>query len=342
MDHAWLEELDLYESQDSNEFEIEMVARAMEKAKRVTVLTGAGISVSSGIPDFRSSNGLWKRYDPSIYGTYMNFKKDPAKFWKMIEALHEIEATPNNVHKSLAELEEMGVINTVITQNVDGLHQESGSKNVLEIHGTGKTCYCVDCNYISNSDDEIWNKNPHPSENVPKCPKCGGLLKLDVVLFGEKLNREIYDEVLEATTQVDFLLVVGTSLQVAPCNIIPFRAKHSGAQVAFINCNRTPMDDYADFVIRGDLNEVVPKLADKIKEIRERKNNVLRQAFMFSYSWAVYMLSMVVAICHHILKREKVNLMELFEYDGKRAETPIVTEFDHGLRRHSVPLDDDE
>ena len=113
MAQNWLEEFELYnEFSDSSDFELELVARSMEKAKRVTVLTGAGISTSSGIPDFRSSNGLWKKYDPSIYGTYANFKQSPEKFWQMIEELHSIKAKPNEVHKSLSELEEIGVINT--------------------------------------------------------------------------------------------------------------------------------------------------------------------------------------------------------------------------------------
>ena len=343
MGDNWLEEFELYnESPDSFEFDLELVARSMEKAKRVTVLTGAGISVTSGIPDFRSQNGLWKKYDPSIYGTYTNFKKDPKKFWEMTEALHDIKAQPNDVHKALAELEEIGVINTIVTQNVDGLHQEAGAKNVLEIHGTGRNCYCIECNYIAESENEIWNKGSKPTENIPKCPRCGGLMKLDVVLFGEKLNREIYDEVVEATTNTDFLLVIGTSLQVAPCNVIPFRAKHNGAQVVFINSNKTPMDEFADFVLRGDLNEIVPLLTKRVKEIRERKNTILRRAVMFSYSLAVYMISIVVSFCQRIWRREKNVEFDLFEWESKRSETPVVTEFDHSLRRHSVPLEDEE
>ena len=148
----------------------------------------------------------------------------------------------------------------------------------------------------------IWKNYEKPSENVPRCPYCGGLLKLDVVLFGEKLNREIYDKIVDATTNVDFLLVIGTSLQVAPCNVIPFRAKHNGAQVVFINSNRTPMDEFADFCLRGDVNEIVPKLTQKIKEIREKKNNIVRRAFLFSYSIALYMFSIVVSFCQRILR----------------------------------------
>lgn len=345
MEQNWLEELELYNSSaDSTEFEIELVARAIEKSKRVTVLTGAGISVESGIPDFRSSNGLWKKYDPSVYGTYKNFKKDPQKFWKMTETIHSIKANPNNVHKTLADLEKRELIHHIITQNVDGLHQEAGSKKVLEIHGTGKNCFCINCGYIANSQEEIWDVTPQPSEQIPKCKKCGGLMKLDVILFGEKLNREIYDEVIDATTNVDFLLVIGTSLQVAPCNVIPFRAKHNGAQVAFVNCTKTMMDEYADYVIRGDLNDVVPKIANKVIEIRERKNNAFRRAVLFSYSIAMYMVTVVVAFWSKLLKmnKKKPNF-ELFYYDEKRSETPVVSDFeDHLLRRHSVPLDDRE
>ncbi|ELP92628.1 NAD-dependent deacetylase, putative [Entamoeba invadens IP1] len=268
MDMNWLEELEMYSDPDTtNDLEIEMISRALEKAENVTVLTGAGISVESGIPDFRSSNGLWKKYDPATYGSYENFKTDPKPFWKMAEELHKIKAYPNCVHQCLAELQKLNVVKTIVTQNVDGLHQQAGSKHVLEIHGNGDLCHCVNCDFIEKSEKQIWNKKTSPQNDPPKCPKCGALMKLDVVLFGEKLDRKIYDEVVASTTKTDFLLVLGTSLQVAPCNIIPFRAKHCGAQVAFINCTKTPMDEYADFVIRGDLNQIVPRITERVKKI---------------------------------------------------------------------------
>ncbi|BFU19940.1 Sir2 family transcriptional regulator, putative [Entamoeba histolytica HM-3:IMSS] len=338
IDSNWLEELELYNSlDDSIDIDIEMIARSMEKSKNVTVLTGAGISVESGIPDFRSSNGLWKRYDPSVYGSYSNFKKHPELFWKMTEEIHKITAYPNHVHEALAELEKIGVVKTIVTQNVDGLHQQAGSKNVVEMHGSGRACYCIDCDYISRADDDIWSKPVPPSQCIPRCPKCGGLLKLDVVLFGEKLDRVTYDEVVEASTKTDFLLVIGTSLQVAPCNIIPFRAKHCGAQVAFINCSKTPMDEYADFVVRGDLKEIVPKIANKIKEIREKRFNGLRRAWLLSYSFAIVIVTMLVTFYNNVF-HQNLKISTLDNIDG--TETPVVSEYEPTLRRHSIPLEE--
>ncbi|KAL7722806.1 Sir2 family transcriptional regulator [Entamoeba marina] len=230
-------------------------------------------------------------------------------------------------------MEKMGVVKTIVTQNVDGLHQVAGSKHVVEMHGTGRTCYCLDCDFIAPSSEEIWGKTESPSTNVPRCPKCGGLLKLDVILFGEKLNRAIYNEALKASTETDFLLVIGTSLQVAPCNIIPFRAKHCGAQVAFINCTKTPLDEFADFIVRGDAQEYLPKIYKIIKRIRKQKRNSIKHAIKLSFSFAIVLMSMFVTFCNTTFHTN----VKLPSFDDKSTDVPILDEYEPNLRRHSIP-----
>ena len=186
----------------------------------------------------------------------------------MYEELHKLKVSPSPLHKALVELQKLGIVKTIITQNVDGLHQMAGSRNVLEMHGSGKLCYCLDCHYVALADKEIWQKTHNqPSEHIPRCPKCGGLLKLDIIMFGEKLNKKIYDKAVESSSNTDFLLVIGTSLQVAPCNVVPFRAKQNGAQLAFVNATNTPIDDLADYLIREDAQEAIPKIVEKVKKI---------------------------------------------------------------------------
>nr|BAN40582.1 NAD-dependent deacetylase, putative [Entamoeba invadens] len=337
MDPAELQELDAYNGLDNNDTDIDLIAKAMEKAKSVTVLTGAGISVQSGIPDFRSSNGLWKRYDPAVYGTLDTFKTRPELFWSMAEEIHKIDAKPNDVHKELALLEKMGVVKNIITQNVDGLHQMAGSKNVMEIHGNTRTCYCVCCGYITTT-KHIWEKTEHPSIDVPKCPKCGGLMKLDVILFGEKLDQITYQSVTKALENTDFLLVIGTSLKVAPCNIIPKSAKQNGAQVAFINCTTTMMDEYADYVVRGDLTEIIPQIASKVRQLRNKTVSPLQRAFLLSYSMSFVIMTMLLTIYNNVFHQN----FKLKQREGGKTEMVLndcETESD-ALRRHSVPLSD--
>ena len=240
----------------------------------------------------RSEKGLRKRYDPKKYADIDNFKQEPQYFWRMYEEIHNLKVQPSQIHKALTELQRMGIVKTIITQNVDGIHQMAGSKNVLEMHGSGKVCYCLDCHYIALAEEEIWKKTKnHPSLHIPHCPKCGGLLKLDIVMFGEKLNKEIYDEALKASSNTDFLLVVGTSLQVAPCNIIPFRARHNGAEVAFINCSKTPMDQYADFLVRSDAQNVIPKIVDRVKKIVCLLQNMLLYTYITYREKKIILLS---------------------------------------------------
>ncbi|MGC1122054.1 MAG: NAD-dependent deacylase [Candidatus Methanofastidiosia archaeon] len=244
---------------------------AINRSSRIASLTGAGISVASGIPDFRSEGGLWTRYDPSLYASYLRFMDDPSYFWEMhIEVMHLIDkAQPNPAHRALADLEELGILQGVITQNIDGLHQSAGCTTVYELHGTNRTCSCIACgkkyptkeiaDRIFSFQKEDLIRKMRKGDEIPTC-KCGGWIKPDVILFGEKMPHETVRAAEELASSCELLLVVGTSLQVQPAASLPFTTKHMGGLIAIINREPTPLDRVADHVFLGKAEEILPEL----------------------------------------------------------------------------------
>jgi len=223
-------------------------------------LTGAGISVESGIPDFRSKGGLWTKYDPAEYATISAFKEDPEKVWKMIKEMDEllIKAKPNKAHIGLAELERMGYLHGIITQNVDNLHQEAGSTNVIEYHGTSKTLTCLWCG-------RGYQKEEKEGEYPPKC-ECGKILKPDIVFFGEPIPQEAMARSFQMASKADVLLIIGTSAVVSPANTIPSIAKQNGAKVIEVNKERTWLtDSITDVFLHGSAGEIIDELVSKVK-----------------------------------------------------------------------------
>ncbi|MFW9848297.1 MAG: NAD-dependent deacetylase [Candidatus Thorarchaeota archaeon] len=241
---------------------IERAKSLVEEATRITALTGAGISVDSGIPDFRSEGGLWERYDPHEYATYDSFLADPSKFWTMGQELAEVilKAQPNDAHKALAKLESNGKLIGIITQNIDNLHQTAGNKNVIELHGNYLRAYCLDCHqeYIG---DEI-HRRVVAGEIPPICDKCGGILKSEAVLFNEPLPEDAMQKAIDLSRSTDLMLVIGTSLTIYPAAFIPQIAKNSGAKIILINLEGTNRDNVADIVLKGKASEVVPHVFD--------------------------------------------------------------------------------
>ncbi|MHA1768241.1 MAG: SIR2 family NAD-dependent protein deacylase [Candidatus Thorarchaeota archaeon] len=232
----------------------------VRKAAKITVLTGAGISVDSGIPDFRSEGGLWKRYDPLEYATYESFQKDPTKFWTMGKEIAEtiLEAKPNDAHMALASLEKQGKITGIITQNIDNLHQQAGSTKVIELHGNYLRAVCTVCHaeYIG---DEV-HREVANGNIPPRCQKCGGVLKSEAVLFGEPLPEEPMAKAIELCKNTDLLIVIGTSLSVYPVAFLPQLAKNHGAKIILVNLEGTNKDNVADIVLRGRATDIVPAL----------------------------------------------------------------------------------
>ena len=201
-------------------------------------LTGAGISVESGIPAFRGSQGLWDRYDPMEFAHIESFLANPKKVWKMLVELGDIvaKARPNPAHLALAELEAMGLMKAVITQNIDALHQSAGSREVIEFHGNGQRLICLSCG-------KLFPKEAVSLENLPPRCACRGILKPDVVFFGEPIPAEASQRAFQMARECDLMLVVGTSAVVAPASDLPFIAKQQGAVICEINLERTHLSE---------------------------------------------------------------------------------------------------
>jgi NAD-dependent deacetylase len=248
----------------SVEDEITQAAKVLCQSKLNLALTGAGISVESGIPDFRSKGGLWERYDISEYGTISAFKSNPQKVWRMLAEMETVvrQAKPNPAHKGLARLQEMGLLHTIITQNIDDLHQQGGASRVIEYHGNAKTLSCLWCNrqYVR---EEVLDHMP------PKCT-CGQILKPDVVLFGESIPLKGLRESYELASHCGALLVIGTSAQVIPSSSIPAVAKRAGASIMEINLEPTHLTgSLTDIFLQGKAGVVVPMLVLVVEGILE-------------------------------------------------------------------------
>ena len=230
--------------------------RLLAERRNAVALTGAGISVESGIPSFRGAQGMWAKYDPTEYASLHAFMQHPRKVWEMLSEMVSVcgGAVPNVAHKGLAVLEEMGVVRAVITQNVDGLHQAAGSRRVIEYHGNLDELICVACwkRYMTR---ERWTPGA-----VPLCD-CGEILKPNVVLFGEPIPWLAQEQAEEEARTCGVLLVIGTSAQVSPACDIPRIAKESGAAVLEINPEETFLSgNVTDIHLRGGASEVLGKL----------------------------------------------------------------------------------
>jgi len=232
----------------------------MAERRNVVALTGAGISVESGIPAFRGTQGLWGKYDPMEYATLHAFVQSPRKVWEMLSEMVSLcgGAAPNAAHAGMAALERIGVVRAVITQNVDGLHQAAGSRRVIEYHGNMEALVCISC----------WKRYPTRERwtpgSVPLCD-CGEILKPDVVLFGEPIPWLAQEQAEEEARTCGVLLVIGTSAQVSPACDIPRIAKESGAAVVEVNPEPTSLTvSVTDIHLRGSASVALRLLLDEL------------------------------------------------------------------------------
>jgi NAD-dependent deacetylase len=240
----------------------QIAAEALQRAEYAIASTGAGISVESGIPDFRSPGGIWSKYPPEEYATIDAFMRDPAKVWRFWNDLGtDIQnCRPNPAHNVLAELESTGKIKTVITQNVDNLHQEAGSKNVIEYHGNARRLVCLEC---GGSEPYVPGER---REALPRCP-CGGVLKPDVVMFGEMIPMRAMLEAEAMAYDCDLILIVGTSAQVYPAADLPNTAKRNGAFVIEANTEETDFtSSITDAFLKGPAGQTLPRLLERLKQ----------------------------------------------------------------------------
>ncbi len=245
---------------------LQQAAELLASAGRVVTLTGAGISTPSGIPDFRSpGTGLWSQLDPLEIASIWGFRDKPQRFYEWFRSLtHQIVlAKPNPAHLALAELERIGKLSCLITQNIDHLHQRVGSTCVLELHGHLRTLSCLRCRFQDAAETYL-----HCFINtgaLPICPNCGSVLKPDVVLFGEPLPESILLAAQEEALRCDLMLVVGSSLEVMPAADLPPLAVRRGARLIIANLGRTPCDHLADVVLHGNVAEVLPALVKQVQ-----------------------------------------------------------------------------
>lgn len=238
----------------------EQAVRAIQDARVVIAVTGAGISVESGIPDFRSAHGLWTRYPPAEYATLDAFLADPDKVWNLF---HELAATfdriePNAAHRALVELSKRGKLDAIITQNIDNLHQAAGSTNVIEYHGNAERLVCLACQRQRSFDDSI------QGPGAPRCA-CGLAMKPDVVLFGEFIPEAALTAAEDWAARADVVLVVGTSATVYPAAALPETAKAHGACI--IECNIAPTEftpHITDCFLEGPAGLTLPRLVAQL------------------------------------------------------------------------------
>jgi NAD-dependent deacetylase len=234
----------------------ERLAALLAPSRRIVALTGAGISVESGIPDFRSPGGLWSRFDPMEYAHIRAFRSNPAKVWTLLKEMDAVitRARPNPAHLALAELEARGLLLGIITQNVDNLHQAAGSKRVVEYHGNALHFVCDTC------------KGHHPRETLdfehpPLYCLCGGLIRPAVVFFGEAIPEAAQQEAEALARECDLLLVIGTSGEVAPASYLPYTAKEWGAAIVENNLEPTSLTrNLTDYFLPGPAGQLWPQV----------------------------------------------------------------------------------
>lgn len=241
---------------------MEAAVKLLRASRRIVALTGAGISTPSGIPDFRSErSGMWQHVDPLEVASLWGFHDHPERFYAWFRPLMQaaVRAKPNAAHAALARMEAAGRLTAVITQNIDSLHQQAGSQCVLELHGHTRTATCLSCGASSPAHSlllTVLSGLP-----PPECASCGGLMKPDVILFGEPLPYETVARSQAEALQCDAMLVVGTSLEVMPAADLPLLAKRRGAKLVLVNLTATPLDAAMDVIVRLDVEDALARIA---------------------------------------------------------------------------------
>jgi len=249
----------------TDSFSSELV-QVLKSVKEMVVFTGAGISTESGIPDFRSPGGIWSRYKPVQFQDFLNSEAARHRYWTYKKETYPdfALAKPNAGHYALVEMGKKGKIGTIITQNIDGLHQEAGNDpdKILELHGTERWVKCLGCN-AKYSRHEIQDRLD-AGEDIPLCDHCGGLLKPATISFGQSLPQKVLKIAFDESEKCEAFLVIGSSLQVQPAASLPQIAKKNGAWLGILNRESTPLDDLADSRSIGSAGQVLADVINKI------------------------------------------------------------------------------
>jgi NAD-dependent deacetylase len=247
--------------------QIQKATKLISQANHAVALTGAGVSTESGIPDFRSpDSGIWNNDDPFTVASIHAFRHNPEPFFRWIHPLSSLllHAAPNPAHVALAKLEQLGRLTAIITQNIDNLHTKAGSNTVIELHGHIRQATCTQCYVVENADPIL--KKFVEDAQVPRCRHCGGVLKPNMILFGEELPMKEFVAAQMALESADLVIVAGSSLEVTPVSDLPWIALENGAQLIIINYQPTYLDDQADVIIRENVATVLPQIIDTLAE----------------------------------------------------------------------------
>lgn len=245
---------------------ISEVASLLKHSRAAIAFTGAGISTMSGIPDFRSPHsGLWNNVDPMAVASIYGFRQNPALFYEWVYPLAQksLDAQPNPAHDALAELERRGFLHGVITQNIDMLHTRAGSLCIYELHGHLREATCTHCFKVYPGEPILLQFLE--DRQIPRCPACGGVIKPNVILFGEQLPFAELQAAQKAAQHTDLMLIVGSSLEVAPASELPMLALRHKARLVIINLEPTHLDKLASVVVHGDAAEILPEVVRRLE-----------------------------------------------------------------------------
>jgi NAD-dependent protein deacetylase/lipoamidase len=240
------------------------LADLIRTSQPCVALTGAGVSTESGIPDFRSPGGLWAQFDPLDYGSIRSFRADPERVWRFYAPRFAglTDAEPNAAHHALAELERRGLVDAVVTQNIDRLHERAGSREVVEVHGSIRTSSCPRCGAVHHLAEVLGLIRA--GGGVPRCPRCGAVLKPDVVFFGELLPEAAIDRATALARTARLMLVVGSSLEVFPVAGLPLETLDQGGRLAIVNRGATPYDAQAAVRLDGSAGEILAEVVAQL------------------------------------------------------------------------------
>ncbi|MBW2607893.1 MAG: Sir2 family NAD-dependent protein deacetylase [Deltaproteobacteria bacterium] len=247
--------------------EIAIISEKISETSKNVIFTGAGISTESGIPDYRSKGGIWDKFRPVYFDEFMSSKESRIEYWRRWLELYQdlTQAKPNPAHLAITKLHKMGLLEAVITQNIDGLHQQAGlpDDKIIELHGSTRRIRCMHCSKISSIQEA--KKRLDDGDNAPEC-ECGGYLKPDTISFGQAMPADKVEQAVILSKNSNFFMVVGSTLVVQPAAHMPIYAKNSGAFLAIINLSETPCDGICDVRINGKAGEVLEKIANGIGE----------------------------------------------------------------------------
>jgi NAD-dependent deacetylase len=243
---------------------VRALARLLAESRPCVVLTGAGVSTESGIPDFRSPTGIWAQYDPLEWASLEAFRANPEKVWRFYAPRFSMltAAEPNPAHRALAELERLGYVEAVVTQNIDLLHRRAGSREVVEVHGSIATSSCPRCGAAYPLDEVV--PLVEAGNGAPRCPACTAILKPDVVFFGELLPAAAIDRAYELARAARLCLVVGSALEVYPVAELPLETLRSGGRFAIVNRGPTALDHRAELKVDGSAGEILPAVVEEL------------------------------------------------------------------------------